>query len=767
MGKGDRKVIAVFGASLLDAHAAVRYVRQHEPALPVFLFTTSLPFPETESECERVIVERNPLKLFLLAQTVLWPYHVALAVATWDTEPGDWLVKLAPFCIPWFRVLVKNENHDFFPARPALVLQHARSRIPAQLKRSKEVHRWFLRWLFLQAARVMPTLPAAVFHRRHGSRSLQLIPSASSGSGVFRFPNHLKGWDWRRVTAIAESTDCRWLLFCHEQAEMPLDDLLPLFDDPRTFVVSSQMDFREWELTLLPRTPFRQLQPGEASQTLAPIGHVMLVDREKFLRLGIPKLSNGCAAWFTLFWKAAAAGWRSYSVGGHQPLTKTSSWPAEEAEFVAALIADPKIARLAPQEPHLSRGNIAFLGAAQTSSHGERPKVLLVSPYLPFPLSHGGAVRIFNLCRELSSRIDFLLISFREQGEFVDYAHLREVFRQVYVVDRDHKTGTASSLPQRVTEYDTSTLRALVFDVCQREKPDLLQVEYTQLGSVREAAPAIPAIWVEHDVTFPLYRGIAQVSGAPADALEAAKWTEYERNCFAKYDAIWTMCAEDRVAALGAGALPDRTCIVPNGVDTGRFHPQDGAAQHPELLFVGAFRHYPNVLAFETMLRQVMPLVWARFPEARVRVVAGTEPHRYWKGPLDDRIHLHQFVSDLRPLYAQAWVVLAPLLVSAGTNIKVLEAMACGKAVVTTPAGCRGLEVVDGEDCLIRQTDGSFAAAVVSLLANETLRDSIGKQARRTMVQRFSWTAIADAAYRQYLDLLAENSSWRQQTAGD
>jgi len=237
---------------------------------------------------------------------------------------------------------------------------------------------------------------------------------------------------------------------------------------------------------------------------------------------------------------------------------------------------------------------------------------------------------------------------------------------------------------------------------------------------------------------------------------------------------VWTMCEEDRQAALQAGAAADRTLVVPNGVDTDRFRPLSEQvrplneqvrplsepvrplsepARIPELCFVGAFRHYPNVLAFEALLRKIMPDIWASFPEARLRVVAGREPHRYWNGALDARVDLQEFVSDLRPLYASAWVVLAPLLVSAGTNIKVLEAMACGKAVVSTPAGCRGLNVVDGEDCIVREADSGFAAAIVTLLEDENFRDRLGRQARQTMEERFSWAAIADRAYAHYLRL--------------
>jgi len=97
--------------------------------------------------------------------------------------------------------------------------------------------------------------------------------------------------------------------------------------------------------------------------------------------------------------------------------------------------------------------------------------------------------------------------------------------------------------------------------------------------------------------------------------------------------------------------------------------------------------------------------------------------------------------------------VVAPLLVSAGTNIKVMEAMACQKAVVSTPVGCAGLGLVDGRDALIRAEPDAFADAVSELIANREPRARIARQARLTVEQRFSWKAIAEPAYESYLHL--------------
>jgi glycosyltransferase involved in cell wall biosynthesis len=221
------------------------------------------------------------------------------------------------------------------------------------------------------------------------------------------------------------------------------------------------------------------------------------------------------------------------------------------------------------------------------------------------------------------------------------------------------------------------------------------------------------------------------------------------------------MSPEDRSRAVAEGSPEDRTFVVANGVDIERFVPHHEPSDAPELFYVGSFRHLPNILGFEKLWHEVMPLVWQRCPEARLRVVAGPDHQRYWReflrraypASFDPRIVVHGFVEDLRPLYARATLVLAPLLVSAGTNIKVMEAMACRKAVVSTPIGCAGLGLVDGHDALVREGSPAFAVAVCELLDDAGRREEIAAHARRTVEERFSWRAIAEQAYASYRKL--------------
>jgi glycosyltransferase involved in cell wall biosynthesis len=499
---------------------------------------------------------------------------------------------------------------------------------------------------------------------------------------------------------------------------------------------------------------------------MAPLSGAILVDRRKLAALGVPRTSLTATAWMLLFWKAAAAGWRCYATSNEGEISRQPDFPIHERAFVLRVLWDPALRALGPREPDLARGNVAFVPAARRPARRgrERLRVLLVSPFLPYPLSHGGAVRIYNLCRALAGHVDFVLVALRENRDAVDYGRLHEIFSEVYVVDRDEPAAAGADLPRQVREHQSRSLRALIAELSRDAKPDLLQVEYTHMAGFRDAAPELPAILVEHDLTFALYRQLAEAEPGRRARLEYERWLAFERRWLGAYDAVWTVSEQDRQAAiLEGGRRPDLTFSVPNGVDAGRFAPSEGSERGLEILYVGSFRHLPNVLGFENLRREIMPRVWRRLPDVRLRVVAGPEHEWFWgkfarsNAPLgfDPRVEIHGFIQDLRPFYAGASAVVAPLAVSAGTSIKVLEAMACGKAVVTTPTGCAGLDLEDGCDAVIREDWPGFADAVCDLLSDPGMRSGLSARARRTAAERFSWTAIAGTALRSYQALLA------------
>jgi glycosyltransferase involved in cell wall biosynthesis len=828
-GKGEEKVIGVFSVNADAAHLAVLHLRSGAPGVAIWLFTTADPLAETEALCERVFRGRSALALAVEGQIHLWRRSVAISAITWTGERGKWAMKLAPFFVPPFRVLILNADGGFFAGTPGNVFVHGRRALADDARlawgRLREAHHSARDWAKLAAFRwraqareairsagervrwaVHPSrvrardflktigfflagfgrLSAAtgllalskVFPARrlflsiHGTAPLLMDPLTSEGESVAIFLQRGPAWDGEAVERFAEQSDARWILWQEANDSELVGEAACLYrDDARTFAVSRQSSFRGWKPILFATAPFRALQKGEASRVLAPLGSSILVDRRKLLALGVPRCGMPGTAWLILFWKAAAAGWRSYSLGQDSPVKEQAEFPVQNTAFVLRTMFDSALRRLGPRQEDLSRGNIAFAPARQRDAHPERLKVLIVSPFLPYPLAHGGAVRIFNLCRALCDRVDFSLIAMREANDVVDYAALHEVFHEVHVVDKDEHAAADEALPAQVSSSESRSLCAVIQQVSQRLLPDVLQIEFTHFARFRDSAPSVPAILVEHDLTFSLYRQLAEANPTPEAWREQERWLAFERKWLAAYEGVWTVSEDDRALAIEEGArLADKTFAIINGVDIQHFRPsQDGLRE--EVFYVGSFRHLPNIIGFETLYAKVMPLVWARNPQARLSVVAGPDHEGYWKRfgrtqslrGLDARVTIHGFVEELRPLYARAAVVAVPLEVSAGTNIKVLEAMACGKAIVSTPVGCAGLDLLDEYHLAIRDDWREFADAVCELLSNAALRSGLGARSRKEAVRRFSWTAIAEGAYESYLAIAGQQQSSREE----
>jgi glycosyltransferase involved in cell wall biosynthesis len=268
----------------------------------------------------------------------------------------------------------------------------------------------------------------------------------------------------------------------------------------------------------------------------------------------------------------------------------------------------------------------------------------------------------------------------------------------------------------------------------------LLQVEYTHLAAFGGD------ILVEHDVTFDLFGQIARRARTLAAWWDFFRWRRYETSVVSRYRRVVVMSPKD-AALLGPG-VP--ATVIENGVDLERFQPQ---VEQPgqSLLFIGSFRHFPNVSAYRFFTESVWPLLRDRFPRMTLTVVCGPGHLTYWRAFTDSpepapdpRIRMLGFVADVRPLYVDANLVLVPTTVSAGTNVKVLEAMAMQRAVVSTGSGCAGLGLMHGHSVWIGDTPEAFAAGIATLLADAERRAQIAKAAYDHAVRNFDWRAIGE-----------------------
>ncbi len=384
----------------------------------------------------------------------------------------------------------------------------------------------------------------------------------------------------------------------------------------------------------------------------------------------------------------------------------------------------------------------------------QNPRILIASPYLPFPLSHGGAVRMYSLMRRNAASFDQLLVSFTETGEQPP-AELLETCVEIVTVKR---AGThllpATRRPETVEEFSSPDFRTALLDAMRRWRPAVAQLEFTQMAQyAADCAPA-PTILVEHDITYDLYAQLLALDEDWDMRRQWKRWRRFETAAWRQMTRVVTMSEKDRILVSGARAV-----ALPNGVDLDRFRPSGCKPEPRRLLFIGSFAHLPNLLAAEFFLNEVWPLLL----DVKLHIIAGARPDFFLERYRDrvtlnlnqPGIELEGFVSDVRPAYERAAVVVAPLIASAGTNIKILEAMAMGKVVVSTPAGVNGLDLSPGEDFILAPNAAVMAEAIEGVLAEPAKRQRLGAAARRRVEREFGWDQIARRQADLYRELMA------------
>jgi glycosyltransferase involved in cell wall biosynthesis len=400
-----------------------------------------------------------------------------------------------------------------------------------------------------------------------------------------------------------------------------------------------------------------------------------------------------------------------------------------------------------PDDPHIVEGRALNPG---------RRRVAIVSPYFPYPLSHGGAVRIYHLLREAAAEFDLFLFAFAKDPKAQEYGPVMEFCAAAVILSppyyREPRWSTLD--PPETREFQSEPMwRALEWGI-EEYRIDLVQVEYTQLAGYGGD------ILVEHDVTQDLYRQVFERAPSVATWWDYVRWRRFERRAVRRFDRVVAMSEKDARLLGVAGAR-----VIENGVDLGRFTPEPERAGQ-RLLFVGSFNHFPNVEAFRFFRDSVWPGLRARFPDVTLTVVAGRDHLMYRRQftgemglPGGEGISVLDFVRDVRPLYLESNLVIVPTTVSAGTNLKVLEAMAMERAVVSTSCGCAGLGLEHGVSAWIADDADGFAEGVARLLGDAAERARIARGGREIAVARFDWGRLGVKQRALYRELLAGTQS--------
>ena len=257
---------------------------------------------------------------------------------------------------------------------------------------------------------------------------------------------------------------------------------------------------------------------------------------------------------------------------------------------------------------------------------------------------------------------------------------------------------------------------------------------------------ATPTILFEHNVEYMIWKRLHEVERRPLRrALLAVEWRKmrrYEVRACRRARLTIAVSDADR-ALLAAGAPRADIRAIPTGVDTAYFQPNGTGEKPATLVFTGSMDWYPNEDAILQFIGTTLPEVRRQVPGVTLAVVGRNPSGRLKEIGAAAGIQVTGTVADVRPHVAEAAVYIVPLRIGGGTRLKIFEALAMGKAVVSTTVGAEGLPIVPGEHYLQADTPADFAVSVVALLGDADRRRALGQAGRRLVETRYSWEQIA------------------------
>jgi len=280
------------------------------------------------------------------------------------------------------------------------------------------------------------------------------------------------------------------------------------------------------------------------------------------------------------------------------------------------------------------------------------------------------------------------------------------------------------------------------------------------------AAPGPPAIVVDwHNIESEImlrYANLTENWPKKIVAMRTAKLIQRAENQLLDACTTHTVPSERERQELLARRPRANIAVIPNGIDTSSYTPeaiskvsrQSGFGESkPNILFVGSMDYHANVDAVSWFLRAAWPQIARNHPDMHFMIV-GRDPPPFVRALASDRIHVTGTVDDVRPFYASALAVVAPIRSGSGTRIKILEAMAAGVPVVATRLGAEGLAVEDGVHLLLADDGQEIALAVARLASSFETRIRLSRAGRALVSRAYDWTTIGTQLYRIHADLV-------------
>jgi polysaccharide biosynthesis protein PslH len=390
-------------------------------------------------------------------------------------------------------------------------------------------------------------------------------------------------------------------------------------------------------------------------------------------------------------------------------------------------------------------------------------QILFVATNLPVPPNNGQAIRSLSIIQALaSSGHELSFLSFANTSRPRDLHPLPSLCRSIDLLERELKSLTEQTdyfqplkcllglKSYSVERFRSTAMQARIQKKLNEEKFDLILSDgLYALSNI--PVSSVPIILNCHNVEHIIMKRYAKLERNPLKkyyaTIESYLMRKAERDgCQRVTRAMVCSQIDFEILQRLRPDLP--THVVPNVVDTHSIQPVEKeclAGKEPVLLFHGVMDWYPNRDAVEFFVQAILPRVRAKCPDVRL-IVAGRNPPSQFveKFRSDPKIEFTGTVPDMRPYLATATVVIVPLRVGGGTRIKILEACAAGKPIVSTSLGAEGLGLEPGKEIILADDPGEFALSVVDLLRNPARSEAMAKSARTAVLERYNHVTLKE-----------------------
>jgi sugar transferase (PEP-CTERM/EpsH1 system associated) len=397
-------------------------------------------------------------------------------------------------------------------------------------------------------------------------------------------------------------------------------------------------------------------------------------------------------------------------------------------------------------------------------------RILWLKSDLLLPLDKGGKLRTWHLLRHLARRHDITYLSFAEADQVTPdgrgptpavAASMREAATRVETIPRsdppkgslrfyaDAALHLADPLPYAVAKYRSRPFRRLLNELLSSQSFDLIVSDFlVPAVNLRQRLPC-PAVIFTHNVESEIWRRHFEtktgILGRFLFGTQYRRMLRFEERTLRRFDGVLAVSEADSTtfARLYPDALREPAHVVPTGVDTEFFSPIPSPPAGRELVFTGSMDWLPNEDAMLYFCRDILPLIRRQEPQVTLSIVGRAPTPAVQRLAAEHNVVVTGRVDDVRPFMGHAAVYIVPLRIGGGTRLKIFEAMAMGKAVVSTTVGAEGLPVTSGTHVTLADEPHTFAQAVLELLRNLDRRRALEAAAHALVLERYDWSAVA------------------------